>query len=166
MGSVRHTQLAGHEIVFGAKTRSSPSREPTLLGALDQVAINLSLGLIRLLPPPTLHNRIYPICLATNSDLPTSNRVPTSPDTRLQDHERLGHISFKRMSQLNIDGITPPTSKRLKPMTCPVCITSHHRFQLRLERLDVQTDQHYLLLQTVQPNPGKTFTRIFPVRYA
>lgn len=122
--------------------------------------------LIRLLQPPTLHNHISPIHLSTKSDIPTSSQVPTSPDTRLQDHERLGHISFKRMSQLNIDGITPPTSKRLKPMTCPVCITSHHRFQLRLERLDVQTDQHHLLLPTVQPNPGKTFTRIFPVRYA
>ena len=62
-----------------------------------------------------------------NSDIPTSNRVPTSPDTRLQDHERLGHISFKRMRQLNIDGITPATSKRLKPITCPVCITAKAR---------------------------------------
>ena len=44
MGSVRHTQLAGHEIVFGAKTRSSPSREPTLLGALDQLSRNRPLA--------------------------------------------------------------------------------------------------------------------------
>jgi hypothetical protein len=57
--------------------------------------------LIRLLQPPTLHNRISPIHLATKSDIPTSSQVPTSPDTRLQDHERLGHISFKRMRQLN-----------------------------------------------------------------
>jgi hypothetical protein len=31
------------------------------------------------------------------------------------------------MRQLNIDGITPPTSKRLKPITCPVCITAKAR---------------------------------------
>jgi hypothetical protein len=31
------------------------------------------------------------------------------------------------MRQLNIDGITPPTSKRLKPITCPVCITAKTR---------------------------------------
>jgi hypothetical protein len=156
---------AGHEIVLGAKPGLLLQGNPRYFVPLINCP-ETGMGLIRLLPPPTLHNRIYPIHLATNSDIPTSNRVPTSPDTRLQDHERLGHISFKRMSQLNIDGITPPTSKRLKPMTCPVCITSHHRFQLRLERLDVQTDQHHLLLPTVQPNPGKTFTRIFPVRYA
>ena len=79
--------------------------------------------LIRLLPPPALHNRIYSIDLATNSTKP-----PTSLDTRLQDHERLGHISFKRnLRQLNIDGITPATSKRLKPITCPVCITAKAR---------------------------------------
>ena len=163
--SVRHAQLAGHEIVLGAKPGLLLQGNPRYFVPFINCP-ETGLWLIRLLPPPTLHNRIYPIHLATNSDIPTSNRVPTSPDTRLQDHERLGHISFKRMSQLNIDGITPPTSKRLKPMTCPVCITAHHRFQLRLERLDVQTDQHHLLLPTVQPNPGKTFTRIFPVRYA
>ena len=48
--------------------------------------------LIRLLPPRTLHNRIYPIHLATNRIAQS-----ISQDTRLQDHERLGHISFKRM---------------------------------------------------------------------
>ena len=79
--------------------------------------------LIRLLPPPALHNRIYSIDLATNSTKP-----PTSLDIRLQDHERLGHISFKRnLRQLNIDVITPPTSKRLKPITCPVCIIGKAR---------------------------------------
>ena len=31
------------------------------------------------------------------------------------------------MRQLNIDGITPATSKRLKPITCPVCITAKAR---------------------------------------
>ncbi len=61
---------------------------------------------------------LYPIHLATNS---------IAQDTRLQDHERLGHISFKRMRQLDIDGISPPTSKRLKPITCPVCITAKAR---------------------------------------
>ena len=54
-------------------------------------------------------------------------KAPTSQETRIQDHERLGQISFKRMRQLNVDGITPPTSKRLKPITCPVCITAKAR---------------------------------------
>jgi hypothetical protein len=31
------------------------------------------------------------------------------------------------MCQLEIDGITPPTSKRLKPITCQVCITAKAR---------------------------------------
>ena len=54
-------------------------------------------------------------------------KAPTSQETRIQDHERLGQISFKRMRQLNVDGITQPTSKRLKPITCPVCITAKAR---------------------------------------
>jgi hypothetical protein len=31
------------------------------------------------------------------------------------------------MRQLNIDGISTPTSKRMKPITCPVCIASKAR---------------------------------------
>jgi hypothetical protein len=111
--SVRHAQLAGHEIVLsnrpGLYLQGNPRYFVPFINCPDT-----GLWLIRLLPPPTLHNRIYPIYLATNS---------IAQDTRLQDHERLGRISFKRMRQLEIDGITPPTSKRLKPITCPVCIT-------------------------------------------
>jgi hypothetical protein len=115
--SVRHAQLAGHEIVLGNRPglllQGNPRYFVPFINCPDT-----GLWLIRLLPPPTLHNRIYPIHLATNS---------IAQDTRLQDHERLGHISFKRMRQLEIDGITPPTSKRLKPITCPVCITAKAR---------------------------------------
>ena len=115
--SVRHAQLAGHEIVLGNRPglllQGNPRYFVPFINCPDT-----GLWLIRLLPPPTLHNRIYPIHLATNS---------IAQDTRLQDHERLGHISFKRMRQLDIDGITPPTSKRLKPITCPVCITAKAR---------------------------------------
>ena len=123
---MRHAQLAGHEIVLGAKLGLLLQGNPRYLVLLINCP-ETGPWLIRLLQPPALHNRISPIHLATKSDIPTSSQVPTSPDTRLQDHERLGHISFKRMSQLNIDGITPPTSKRLKPMTCPVCITAKAR---------------------------------------
>jgi hypothetical protein len=80
-----------------------------------------------LLPPPTLHNRIYPIHLATSSDKSPCGQASASQDSMLQDHERLDHISFKRVRRLNIDGSTPPTSKRLKPITCPVCIASKTR---------------------------------------
>jgi hypothetical protein len=115
--SVRHAQLASHEIVLGNRPglllQGNPRYFVPFINCPDT-----GLWLIRLLPPPTLHNRIYPIHLATNS---------IAQDTRLQDHERLGHISFKRMRQLEIDGITPPTSKRLKPITCPVCITAKAR---------------------------------------
>jgi hypothetical protein len=100
MGSVRHTQLAGHEIVFGAKPGLLLQGNPRYLVLLINCP-ETGPWLIRLLQPPTLHNRISPIHLATKSDIPTSSQVPTSPDTRLQDHERLGHISFKRMRQLN-----------------------------------------------------------------
>jgi hypothetical protein len=71
--------------------------EPTLLRALHQ-----------------LSGDVRPLC----------GRIPASQDPRIQDHERLGHISFKRMRQLSIDGITPPTSIRLKPITYPVCIAA------------------------------------------
>jgi hypothetical protein len=115
--SVRHAQLAGHEIVLGNRPglllQGNPRYFVPFINCPDT-----GLWLIRLLPLPTLHNRIYPIHLATNSIV---------QDTRLQDHERLGHISFKRMRQLDIDGITPTTSKRLKPITCPVCITAKAR---------------------------------------
>jgi hypothetical protein len=124
--SVRHAQLAGHEIVLGAKPGLLLQGNPRYFVPFINCP-ETGLWLIRLLPPPTLHNRIYPIHLATNSDIPTSSRVPTSPDTRLQDHERLEHISFKRMLQLDIDGTSPPTSKCLKPITCPVCITAKAR---------------------------------------
>ena len=119
--SVRHAQLAGHEIVLGAKPGLLLQGNPRYFVPFINCP-ETGLWLIRLLPPPTLHNRIYPIHLATNRIAQS-----ISQDTRLQDHERLGHISFKRMRQLEIDGITPPTSKRLKPITCPVCITAKAR---------------------------------------
>jgi hypothetical protein len=117
LSSVRHAQLAGHEIVLGNRPGLLLQENPRYFVPFINCP-DTGLWLIRLLPPPTLHNRIYPIHLATNS---------IAQDTRLQDHERLGHISFKRMRQLEIDGITPPTSKRLKPITCPVCITAKAR---------------------------------------
>jgi hypothetical protein len=122
------------------------------------------------LPPPTLHNRTYSIHLTTNDVRPPCGRVPTSQDARLQDHERLGHISFKRMRQLYIDGITPPTSKRLKPITCPVCITAKARRANRPEpsTLFLPASQTVVgrLLPTVQLNHGRMSTQIFPARYA
>jgi len=40
------------------------------------------------------------------------------PDTRITDHQRLGHPSFKRMKDLDIDGITTiPTGKRMNPIS-------------------------------------------------
>jgi hypothetical protein len=145
--SVRHAQLAGHEIVLGNRPglllQGNPHYFVPFINCPDT-----GLWLIRLLPPPTLHNRIYPIHLATNS---------IAQDTRLQDHERLGHISFKRMRQLEIDGITPPTSKRLKPITCPVCITAKAR---RANR------PAHLLLPIDRQNRGKMSTPIYPAKYA
>jgi len=41
----------------------------------------------------------------------------------LNNHHRLGHISFKRARSLNIDGIPQPPSKMPK-VKCPVCIAS------------------------------------------
>jgi hypothetical protein len=35
------------------------------------------------------------------------------------------------MCQLNIDGMTTPTSKRMKPITCTVCIASKARLANR-----------------------------------
>jgi hypothetical protein len=116
--SVRHAQFAGHEIVLGAKPGLLLQGNPRYFVPFSNCP-ETGLWRIRLLPPPTLHNRIYPIHLATNSDIPT-NRAPTSTD-RLQDHERLGHFSFKRMRQLIIDGSRYRDSQqrthRLSPST-------------------------------------------------
>jgi len=49
-------------------------------------------------------------------------------DTRLSDHQKLGHPYFKRMRNLDIDGITViPPGKKMKPISCPVCIASKMR---------------------------------------
>ena len=120
---MRHApgQLASHEIVLGATPGLLVQGNPRYFVPFINFQ-ETGLWLMNLLPPPTLHNRIYPINLATDSA-----KAPTSQETRIQDHERLGQISFKRMRQLNVDGITQPTSKRLKPITCPVCITAKAR---------------------------------------
>ena len=102
--SVRHAQLAGHEIVLGAKPGLLLQGNPRYFVPFINCP-ETGLWLIRLLPPPTLHNRIYPIHPATNSGRPPCRQVPVSQD----------------------DGITPPTSKRLKPITCPVCIAKVRR---------------------------------------
>jgi hypothetical protein len=64
--SVRHAQLAGHEIVIGNRPglllQGNPRYFVPFINCPDT-----GLWLIRLLPPPPLHNRIYPIHLATNS---------------------------------------------------------------------------------------------------
>ena len=78
--SVRHAQIAGHEIVLGAKPGLLLQGNPRYFVPFINCP-ETGLWLIRLFLPPTLHNRIYPIHLATNSDIPTSKRVPTSPDT-------------------------------------------------------------------------------------
>jgi hypothetical protein len=109
--------------------------EPTLLRPLHQLSGDRSLAHSPFGPayssqPHLSYSSSYEqrVCVfitavpIINSVKSPCGRASTSQDRRLQDHERLGHISFKRMRQLDIDGITPPTSKRLKPITCPVCI--------------------------------------------
>ena len=83
--SVRHAQLAGHEIVLDTKPGLLLQGNPSYFVPFVNCP-ETGLWLIRLLPPPTLHNRIYPIHLSTNS---------LAHDTRLQDHERLGNISVR-----------------------------------------------------------------------
>ena len=78
--SVRHAQLAGHEIVLGAKPGLLLQGNPRYFVPFINCP-ETGLWLIRLLPPPTLHNRIYPIHLATNRIAQS-----ISQDTRLQDH--------------------------------------------------------------------------------
>ena len=102
--SVMHAQL---EIVLGAKPGLLLQGNPRYVVPFINCP-ETGLWLIRLLPPPTLHNRIYPIHLATPSTKSPRTQASEYPDSRLQDHERLGHISFKRMRQLNIDGIATP----------------------------------------------------------
>jgi len=110
--SVRHAQLAGHEIVLGAKPGLLLQGNPRYFVPFINCP-ETSLWLIRLLPPPTLHNRIYPIHLATPSTKSPRTQASEYHDTRLQDHERLGHMSFKRMRQLNIDGVSAISRPRM-----------------------------------------------------
>ena len=88
--------------------------------------VSFCLSLINQVSELSRHRSLAPTSPASAySSQPSTNSI--AQDTRLQDHERLGHISFKRMRQLDIDGITPPTSKCLKSITCPVCITAKAR---------------------------------------
>ena len=89
------------------------------------VCSTTGLWLIRLLPPPTLHNRIYPVNNAEDDD--SMSQALTQQDMRMQNHERLGHASFKRIRQIEVKGLPKPPSKRMKPITCPVCITAKAR---------------------------------------
>ena len=75
--SVRHAQLAGHEIVLGAKPGLFLQGNPRYCVPFINCP-ETGLWLIRHLPAPTLHNRIYPIHLATNSVRPPCGRAPTS----------------------------------------------------------------------------------------
>ena len=111
--SVRQALLAGHRIEFG--------QNPGLyiLGNRNYfvpftTCPNSGLWLIKLLPPPTKHNRIYASNNVTEDALSQALTQPAT-DTRLEDHAKLGHISFKRMRELDIQGITKtPPAKRLK----------------------------------------------------
>jgi len=97
---------------------------------------------IHLLPPAAATNRVY--CIPTTAlnastdidrqylaDSHTDEIDPRNEeaiDTRLSDHQKLGHPSFKRMRNLDIDGITViPPGKKMKPISCPVCIASKMR---------------------------------------
>jgi hypothetical protein len=82
--SVRHAQLAGHAIVLGAKPGLLLQGNPRYFVPFINCP-ETGLWLIRLLPPPTLHNRIYPIHLATNSDIhiPTELRHLQTRDCKI-----------------------------------------------------------------------------------
>ena len=58
--SVRHAPLAGHDIVLGANPGLLLQGNPRYFVPFINCP-ETGLWLIRLLPPPTLHNRIYPI---------------------------------------------------------------------------------------------------------
>jgi len=124
--SVHQLQKAGHTVVLGHKAGIQIDSHKEHFVPFTVCPIT---GLLLLfpLPPPTATNRVYTV----HSRLLTANTETTDieiPDTPITDHQRLGHPSFKRMRDLDIDGITTiPTGKRIKPISCPVCIASKMR---------------------------------------
>ena len=140
--SVQQLQKAGHTVILSSK------RAGIQIDSAHEHFVPFSLcpttGLwqIHLLPPAAATNRVY--CIPTTAlnastdidrqylaDSHTDEIDPRNEeaiDTRLSDHQKLGHPSFKRMRNLDIDGITViPPGKKMKPISCPVCIASKMR---------------------------------------
>jgi hypothetical protein len=124
--SVHQLQKAGHTVVLGHKAGIHIDSQNAHFVPFT-VCPTTGLWLLNLLPPPTATNRVYKV----PTHLLTANAETTdieNTDTRITDHQRLGHPSFKRMRDLDIDGVTIiPAGKRMKPISCPVCIASKMR---------------------------------------
>jgi len=124
--SVHQLQKAGHTVVLGHKVGIQIDSHNAHFVPFT-VCPTTGLWLLNLLPPPTATNRVYTV----PTHLLTANTETTDieiPDTRITDHQQPGHPSFKRMRDLDINGITTiPTGKRMKPISCPVCIASKMR---------------------------------------
>ena len=119
--SVRQIQKkkkSGHTIVLGTKARIQINRniEHFVTFILCKTT---SLWVLPLLPTPSATNKVY------TTPVPTLVANASENETRMADHQRLGHPNFKRMRSLDIEEITKiPPAKRMKSISCPVCIAA------------------------------------------
>ena len=124
--SVRQAQQTGHNIIFGSQPGIEVLGNPHDFIPFIQCPQS-GLWLLKLYPPQ--HNKVYPVF---NNTTPTQASQALTQEQRLNDHQRLGHISQKRQRELDIEGITKPSKKaRLTPLTCPVSITAKLRRHAR-----------------------------------
>ena len=136
--SVHQLQKAGHTITLGSKRAGIQINSSHEHFVPFSLCPTTGLWLIHLLPPAAATTRVYSIpatVLNASTDLDRSklayshtseldDQDADSIDTRLSDHQKLGHPSFKRMP-LDIEGINIiPPGREMKTISCPVCIAS------------------------------------------
>lgn len=117
--SVRCLQKQGHEVTLGATPGLLLNSDKNTFVSFSTCPVT-GLWLLPCLPHISKSNGLYAM---QGDDVQEALK-----DT----HRALGHISFKRMRDLNIEGQDLPTrsSKRLRPaLTCPTCITAKMRRQ-------------------------------------
>jgi hypothetical protein len=111
-------QKSGHTIILGTKTEFQINSNIEHFVPFI-VCKTTSRWVLPLLPPPSATNKVY------TTPVPTLVANASENETRMADHQRLGHPNFKRMRILDIKGITKITpAKRTKSISCPVCIAA------------------------------------------
>ena len=94
--SVRQAQQTGHIIIFGSQPGIKVFGNPHDFIPFTQCPQS-GLWLLKLYPPQ--HNKVYPVFNKTTQS--QDSQAPTQ-EQRLNDHQRLGHVSHRRQRELDI----------------------------------------------------------------